>query len=82
MTETQTNLSSLSSELGKNRDQVHEDRRSVGFTFLVGQGWGRGVQLERSRSFFRHQPTFSLFLAMALGQGIVMGNLGMHETLS
>lgn len=26
MTETQTNLSSLSSELGKNRDQVHEDR--------------------------------------------------------
>lgn len=42
VTEKQTSLSSLSSELVKNRDQVHEDRRSVGFTFLMGRGWARG----------------------------------------
>jgi inhibitor of nuclear factor kappa-B kinase subunit epsilon len=31
ITDTQMSLSNLSSELMKNRDQVHEDRRSVGF---------------------------------------------------
>lgn len=42
VTEKQTSLSSLSSELVKSRDQVHEDRRSVGFPCLVGRG--RGAQ--------------------------------------
>lgn len=42
VTEKQTSLSSLSSELAKSRDQVHEDRRSVGFPCLVGRG--RGAQ--------------------------------------
>ena len=32
ITETQSRLSNLSSELLKNRDQVHADRRSVGFS--------------------------------------------------
>lgn len=44
VTEKQTSLSSLSSELAKSRDQVHEDRRSVGFPFLGGRGRGRGAQ--------------------------------------
>lgn len=41
VTEKQTSLSSLSSELAKSRDQVHEDRRSVGFPFLGGAGGAR-----------------------------------------
>lgn len=36
ITETQMTLSNLSSELMKNRDQVHEDRRSVGFSSWPG----------------------------------------------
>lgn len=41
ITESQTSLSNLRSELLKNRDQVHADRRSVGFSFLVGWAQGR-----------------------------------------
>lgn len=49
ITETQESLSSLSQELVKSRDQVHEDRRSVGFSFFVGWEWGSG-QHQRSSS--------------------------------
>lgn len=47
ITETQMSLSNLSSELMKNRDQVHADRRSVGFSFLVGWGWGQGCTAQK-----------------------------------
>lgn len=61
-------LSSLSLELAKSRDQVHEDRRSVGFTFWAGRG--RGAQLPWP---FRRQPASSLALAMMLGHEITWG---------
>lgn len=75
ITEIQTSLGSLSSELGKDRDQVHEDRRSVVLTFL----WvrvGQDALLSRPRGLRRHWPAFSLVLAGCWGRGRYCGPAG------
>ena len=73
-------LSSLSSELVKNRDQVHEDRRSVGFTFLMGAGLGRTAHRVQQPFRHQHQPAFSLTLEMMPGHGVTMAGPGMSTT--
>lgn len=64
ITEIQTSLGSLSSELGKDRDQVHEDRRSVALAFL----WVRA-----GRTLACEAGGFLPVLAGVLGRGTVLG---------
>lgn len=71
ITEAQMSMGHLSLELAKNRDQVHEDRRSVGFPSRGG--WG--TQLERASS--RVSP-LSWQGCWAMGQ---RWGSGMHQTL-
>lgn len=80
ITETKMTLSNLSSELMKNRDQVHADRRSVGFSSWWG-GLGGAQSTEGPVASLGVSLPSPLSWQGCWGLGLGVGDPGMYKTL-